>query len=101
MTAASSNDGEFATSITTDAPATASGSPSPVSELTPVFGAAATTSWPCSERVATTFAPISPVPPTTTIFMGEPLCARDPLVLHLVRHRRLRLSTVPRALENA
>ncbi|MBB5781322.1 hypothetical protein [Nonomuraea jabiensis] len=39
-TAARSNDGEFDTSTTTCAPA----SPSPVSVLTPVFGAAATAS---------------------------------------------------------
>src|SRR5437588_1359047 len=44
-------------------------SPSPVMVLTPVFGEAATTSWPRWSRMATVFEPISPVPPITTIFM--------------------------------
>jgi hypothetical protein len=43
-TAASSNEGELDTSTTTWAPARASARPSPVSVLTPVFGAAATAS---------------------------------------------------------
>jgi len=47
----------------------ASLSPSPVTVLTPVFGEAATTSWPRWRRVATVFEPIRPVPPMTTIFM--------------------------------
>src|SRR6185437_5363222 len=68
-TAASSNDGELARSITTCAPATASLRPSPVMLLTPLLGEAATTSWPSWRRMATVFEPIRPVPPITTIFM--------------------------------
>jgi hypothetical protein len=71
ITALSSKDGEFDTSITTDAPTRASASPSPVRVLTPVFGAAATISWPCSPSFVTSFEPIRPVPPTTTIFMAN------------------------------
>src|ERR1700750_586312 len=37
--------------------------------LTPDDGDAAITSWPCSRRFFTTFFPISPLPPMTTIFM--------------------------------
>jgi hypothetical protein len=40
--------------------------------LTPVFGEAATTSWPLWRRMATVFEPIRPVPPMTTIFMVDP-----------------------------
>ena len=40
----SSNDGEFDTSATTDAPASTSDRPSPVTAFTPVEGAAATAS---------------------------------------------------------
>src|SRR3954468_19559516 len=43
-------------------------SPSPVTELTPFEGEAATTSWPFSRRFFTTLVPISPVPPITMIF---------------------------------
>src|SRR5260370_40201166 len=68
-TALSSNEGELARSITTCVPAMACLSPSPVMVLTPVFGEAATTSWPRWRRMATVFEPISPVPPITTIFM--------------------------------
>jgi len=66
---ASSNDGEFETSATTDAPTSTSDKPSPVTAFTPVDGAAATASCPCSVKVCTTFDPIRPVPPITTIFM--------------------------------
>ena len=55
--AASSNDGEFDTSTTTDAPSRASARPSPVMVLTPVFGAAASASWPCSRSSSTSFDP--------------------------------------------
>ncbi|MCM0675660.1 hypothetical protein NCC78_13315 [Micromonospora phytophila] len=68
ITAVSSHAGAFDTSTTTDAPTNASARPSPVRVLTPVFGAAATASWPCSPSFATTFDPIRPVPPITTIF---------------------------------
>ena len=71
-TALSSNEGELARSITTCAPATASFSPSPVMVLTPVFGEAATASWPPWRRIATVFVPIRPVPPMTRIFMVYP-----------------------------
>jgi hypothetical protein len=70
-TAASSNDGEFGTSITTSAPATAAASPFPVSVSTPVFGEAATVSCLCSAGPSTSFDPISPVPPITTIFIAN------------------------------
>src|SRR5215470_12885338 len=46
--------------------------PSPVMVLTPVFGEAATTSWPRWRRIATVFEPTRPVPPMTTIFMVYP-----------------------------
>src|SRR6516162_4724694 len=68
-TALSSNEGEFARSITTCVPAMASFRPWPVMVLTPVLGEAATTSWPPWRRMATVFEPIRPVPPMTTIFM--------------------------------
>jgi hypothetical protein len=47
-------------------------SPSPVTVLTPVFGAAATTSWPRWRRVATVFEPIRPVPPDDDDLHGLP-----------------------------
>src|SRR6185312_15798675 len=68
-TAASSHEGELVTSTTTEAPLSASASPSPVIVLTPEEGDAATTSCCCSLSFLTSFDPISPVPPTTTIFM--------------------------------
>src|SRR3954469_8542618 len=68
-TALSSNEGELARSITTCVPAMASLSPSPVMLLIPLWGEAATTSWPPRRRMATVFEPIRPVPPTMTIFM--------------------------------
>jgi hypothetical protein len=40
--------------------------------LTPVFGEAATTSWPASRSLFTVFEPMSPLPPITTIFMPHP-----------------------------
>lgn len=40
--------------------------------FTPVFGAAACASCPSVDSFATTFEPISPVPPITTIFMIQP-----------------------------
>ena len=70
-TAASSNDGEFDTSTTTSAPASASASPSPVRALTPDEGDAGTASWPSSRRIGTSFFPMSPLPPITTIFMTD------------------------------
>src|SRR3954454_13568103 len=39
--------------------------------LMPLFGEAATTSWPPWRRMATVFEPIRPVPPITTIFMVD------------------------------
>src|SRR6185437_13621152 len=68
-TAASSQEGEFDTSTTTDAPFSTSASPSPVRVLTPVLGAAATASCPCSRSLLTSFDPMSPVPPIATIFI--------------------------------
>src|SRR5215211_552911 len=72
ITARSSNEGEFETSTTTEAPSSTSGSPSPVSVLTPELGDAATASSSSARRQATTFEPIRPVPPMTTILMGVP-----------------------------
>src|SRR2546425_254826 len=51
--------------------------PSPVMLLTPVFGEAATTSWPRWRRMGTVFEPIRPVPPITTIFIPN-LLVRSP-----------------------
>src|SRR6185436_4424372 len=68
-TAVSSNDGEFDTSTTTAAPSKASASPSPVSVFTPESGDAGSTWWHCSPSSRTSFDPMSPVPPITTIFM--------------------------------
>src|SRR5262249_54058454 len=76
ITAASSHDGAFVTSMTTFAPASAWASPSPVRLLTPDDGDAATTSWPCRRRMVTSFFPMSPVPPMTTIFMTNLLGCR-------------------------
>src|SRR3954453_23915127 len=70
ITAASDQDGEFDTSTTTWAPANASASPSPVRALTPDDGDADTASCPRSRRMLTSFLPISPLPPITTIFMS-------------------------------
>src|SRR5262245_41964737 len=69
-TAASSNEGELATSTTTWAPASASASPSPVIVLTPESGEAARTSWPLPRRMLTSLEPMRPLPPITTIFMS-------------------------------
>src|SRR5262249_48373056 len=68
ITAASSHEGEFDTSTTTEAPFSTSASPSPVSVLTPEFGDAAIASYPCSRNFVTSFDPMSPLPPITTIF---------------------------------
>lgn len=68
MAGLSSNEGEFATSTTTSAPASACDNPSAVSVFTPLEGDAATTSCPRWLRLFTTFVPMSPVPPTTMIF---------------------------------
>src|SRR5262245_9413206 len=77
MTAVSSKDGEFETSTTTAAPLRASARPSPVTASTPKRRDAATTSWPPRVSSATSLYPISPVPPTTTIFIGH--LSREPL----------------------
>src|ERR1700730_7945897 len=69
MTATSSKDGELETSTTTWAPLSTSASPSPVSVLTPELGDAATTSCPTAFSFVTSFDPIRPVPPITTIFI--------------------------------
>ena len=69
ITAASSHAGEFETSTTTDAPFNTSARPSPVRVLTPELGDAETASWPCACNFVTTFEPMSPVPPITTIFI--------------------------------
>src|SRR3954447_26651096 len=71
-TALFSNEGELARSIATCAPARAPLSPSPVIVLMPLWGDAATTSWPRWRRMATVFEPIRPVPPMMTIFIIYP-----------------------------
>src|SRR6202008_2305860 len=68
-TASSSQEGEFDTSTPTEAPFSTSASPSPVIVLTPELGDAAIASCPCSRSLLTSFEPISPLPPITTIFM--------------------------------
>src|SRR5262245_27365070 len=73
IAAFSSNDGELDTSTTTPASASALVRPSPVMVLTPVFGEAAMVSCPFCFSFCTTFDPIRPVPPITTIFMTSPL----------------------------
>src|SRR6266478_3004047 len=58
----------------------ASASPSPVRVLTPDLGDAAIASCACSRNLVTSFDPIRPLPPITTIFMiatsifGVPPC---------------------------
>src|SRR6266403_3595800 len=74
MTAVSCHDGAFATSTTISVPVTASATPSPVKVLTPEEGDAATTSWPRWRRLFTSFVPMRPVPPMTTIFILLLLC---------------------------
>src|SRR5262249_13918746 len=69
ITVASSKDGEFETSTTTAAPLRASARPSPVIASTPERRDAATTSWPPRVSIVTSLDPMSPLPPTTTIFI--------------------------------
>jgi hypothetical protein len=69
MAAASSKEGEFDTSTTTDAPTKTSVSPWPVSVLTPDESDAGTASCPCALSFLTSFDPMRPLPPMTTIFM--------------------------------
>ena len=61
---------EFDTSTTTAAPFKASASPSPVTALMPELGDEATTSCPSAPSFVTSFEPMSPLPPTTVIFMS-------------------------------
>src|SRR5947208_2000952 len=72
MTSASPQLGAFDTSTTTWAPASASASPLPVMMSTPVAGDAASGSWPAARSLVTSFEPIRPVPPITTIFILFP-----------------------------
>jgi hypothetical protein len=87
IAASSANDGAFETSTTTAAPSSTGSSPSPVTVFTPVLGAAATASWPCSANTPTSVDPISPVPPITTTFTVVPRFA--------MRERRRRSSAAP------
>src|SRR3954454_17667530 len=80
ITALSSNDGEFVTSTTTAAPLRTSASPAPVRVLTPVFGDAATASWPARSSSRTTLEPMRPVPPRTTILTAFSLLGALPLI---------------------
>src|SRR5262249_11791563 len=68
-TALSSNEGEFVTSTTTSAPASAPDSPSPVRVLTPEEGEADAASCPPPRSRGISFLPLRPLPPITTIFM--------------------------------
>jgi hypothetical protein len=86
ITASSAQEGEFDTSTTTFAPASASASPAPLTALTPEDGEAETASWPRSRRIGTSFLPMSPLPPITTIFMA-----------HSARVTRSRPPTIGRA----
>jgi hypothetical protein len=70
ITAASSNEGELETSMTTSAPSSASARPSPVIVLRPVLRSAATASCPCWLSFSTSLEPTRPCPPMTTIFMA-------------------------------
>src|SRR6202042_1319932 len=72
----SSKDGEFDTSTTTEAPFSASASPSPVSVLTPELGDAASAACPCLQSFLTSFDPMRPLPPITTIFIIAPSIER-------------------------
>src|SRR5260370_7387056 len=72
ITAASSHEGEFDTSTTTEAPFSASASPWPVSVLTPELGDPAIASCPCSRNLGTSFDPLRPLPPITPIFLTPP-----------------------------
>src|SRR5215475_6181347 len=78
ITGPASNDGELETSTTTEAPFSAASSPSRVSVLTPVFGAAAKASWPCCRTLDTTLEPMRPVPPITTTFIAPASHVRRP-----------------------
>lgn len=69
--ALSSNEGEFDTSTTMAAPASAACRPSPVTALTPLLGDARSTSWSRDRSNGAYFEPIRPVPPTITIFMSS------------------------------
>src|SRR5436309_9444839 len=88
-TAASSKDGEFDTSTTTEAPFRVSASPSPVSVLTPELGDAAIASCPCSRSLMTSFDPMRPLPPITTIFI---ICLLHFLSREFRSHRSLVLA---------
>ena len=72
-TSSGANDGEFATSTTTCAPARASASPAPVTASTPVLGDAATVSCPAALSTPTSLLPTAPLPPMTTTFMTDTL----------------------------
>ncbi len=60
------------TSTTAAAPLMTSSRPAPVTVSTPDAGDAAMAACPCALSLATSFEPISPVPPMTTIFHDEP-----------------------------
>src|SRR5207302_560821 len=83
-TALSSNKGEFDTSTTMSAPASAGCRPSPVTALTPLLGDACSTSWPRARSRGANFEPIRPVPPMITIFISSLLCLkpRHPALHH-------------------
>src|SRR5262245_50586334 len=67
--AVSTKEGAFDTSTTTEAPFSASPNPSSVIVLTPELGKADTASCPGLRSLLTTFDPMSPLPPITTIFI--------------------------------
>ena len=78
ITAASSHDGELDTSITTDAPAMASCESFAGQRVDPGVRRGRSASCPREPSILTTFEPIRPVPPITTIFMSIPLCPPEP-----------------------
>src|SRR5438270_8578243 len=77
-------EGEFDTSTTMSAPASAGCRPSPVTALTPLLGDACSTSWPRARSRGANFEPIRPVPPMITIFISSLLSLkpRHPALHH-------------------
>jgi hypothetical protein len=78
-----------------DAPFRTSASPSPVTELTPQWGDAATASSPRWRNLGTSFDPMNPLPPITTIFMNGSLCfdlyfSNQPMALAKRNERQLK-----------
>src|SRR5437879_13572989 len=78
-----------------DVPFRASASSSPVTESTPQCGDAATPSCPRWRNLGTSFDPMNPLPPITTIFMDGSLCfdlyfSNQPMALGKRNERQLK-----------